>query len=92
MSQEFERFGAYLKVADMLIEQASKEGLAEKARVLALHLAHYQKKYEPIPVQESLRLMLTETIDDSQAGALADGFDVLIEVIRAVATPVEGAH
>ena len=91
MSQEFERFGAYLKVADMLIEQASKEGLAEKARVLALHLAHYQTKYEPIPVQESLRLMLTETIDDSQAGALADGFAVLIEVMRAVATPV-GAH
>ena len=92
MSQEFERFGAYLKVADMLIEQASKEGLAEKARVLALHLAHYQKKYEPIAVQVSLKLLLTETNDDSQAGALADGFDVLIEVIRAVATPVEGAH
>ena len=39
-------------------------------------------------MQESLGLMLTETIDDSQAGALADGFEVLIEVIRAVATPV----
>ena len=81
----------YLKVSDRLIEQASKEDLAETARVLALHLAHYQKKYEPIPVQDSLKLMLTETIDDSQAGALADGFEVLIEVIRAVATPV-GAH
>ena len=91
MSQEFERFGAYLKVADMLIEQASKEDLAETARVLALHLAHYQTKYDTIPVGESLKLMLTETIDDSQAAALADGFEVLIEVIRAVATPV-GAH
>ena len=40
MSQEFERFGAYLKVADMLIEPASKEDMAETARVLALHLAH----------------------------------------------------
>ena len=92
MSQDFERFGAYLKVADMLIKQASKEYLAETARVLALNLAHYQTKYDAIPVQESLRLMLTETIDDSQAGALADGFEVLIEVIRAVATPAEGAH
>ena len=32
MSQEFERFGAYLKVADMLIEQASKEDMVEVAR------------------------------------------------------------
>ena len=91
MSQEFERFATYLKVSDRLIEQASKEDIAEVARVLALHLAHYQTKYDAIPVQESLKLMLTETIDDSQAGALADGFAVLIEVIRAVATPV-GAH
>ena len=92
MSQEYERFAAYLTIADKLIEQASKDDLAETARVLALHLAHYQTKYDAIPVQESLKLMLTETIDDSQAAALADGFEVLIEVIRAVATPVEGAH
>ena len=92
MSQDFERFATYLKVSDRLIEDATKEEIAETARVLALHLAHYQTKYEPIPVQDSLKLMLTETIDDSQAAALADGFEVLIEVIRAVATPVEGAH
>ena len=91
MSQEFERFAAYLKVSDRLIEDASKEDIAEVARVLALHLAHYQKKYEAIPVQESLKLMLTETIEADQANALADGFEVLIEVIRAVAIPV-GAH
>ena len=91
MSQEFERFATYLKVSDRLIDDATKEQIGEVARVLALHLAHYQTKYDAIPVQESLKLMLTETIDDSQAGALADGFEVLIEVIRAVATPV-GAH
>ena len=91
MSQEFERFAAYLKVSDRLIEHASKEEIAEVARVLALHLAHYKKKYEAIPVQESLKLMLTETIEEDQASALADGFEVLIGVIRAVATPA-GAH
>ena len=32
MSQEFERFAAYLKVSDRLIEQASKEDLAKVAR------------------------------------------------------------
>lgn len=78
-------------MSDRLIEDASKEEIAEVARVLALHLAHYQTKYEAFPVQESLKLMLTETIEEDQANALADGFEVLIEVIRAVATPA-GAH
>ena len=49
MSQDFERFATYLKVSDRLIEQASKEDLAETARVLALHPAQYQKKYHAIP-------------------------------------------
>ena len=35
MSQEFERFATHLKVSDRLIEQASKEDMAETARVLA---------------------------------------------------------
>ena len=91
MSQEFERFAAYLKISDQLIEEAIKEDIGEVARVLALHLAHYQNKYDAIPVEESLRLMLTETIDDDQAKALADGFEVLIEVMKSLATP-ERAH
>ena len=32
MSQEYERLGAYLTIADRLIEQASKEDMAEVAR------------------------------------------------------------
>jgi hypothetical protein len=72
MSQAFERFAAYLKISDQLIEQASKEEVAEVARVLALHVAHYQTKHGAIPVEESLQLMLTETIGDDQAKALAD--------------------
>jgi hypothetical protein len=35
-------FQQYYKLADVLIEQASKEQLAECARLLALNLAHYQ--------------------------------------------------
>jgi hypothetical protein len=91
MSQAFERFAAYLKLSDQLIEQASKEEVAEVARVLALHVAHYQTKHGAIPVKESLQVMLTETINDEQAKTLADGFEVLIEVMKSVATP-EGAH
>ncbi len=35
-------FQQYYKLADVLIQQASKDQLAECARLLALKLAHYQ--------------------------------------------------
>jgi len=91
MSQAFERFAAYLKLSDQMIEQASKEEVAEVARVLALHVAHYQTKHGAIPVEESLQVMLTETINDEQAKTLANGFEVLITVMKSLATP-EGTH
>ena len=60
----------------------------ENARVLALHLAHYRAAHGEIPLKKAFDLLLTETLNDEQVGELADGFGVLIEVIRAVATPV----
>jgi len=63
MSREFERFTAYLKISDQLIDEASKDDVAEVAR--APHVAHYQTKHSAIPVEESLQLMLTETINES---------------------------
>ncbi|MEO8157954.1 MAG: hypothetical protein ABI648_09170 [Betaproteobacteria bacterium] len=78
MSQEFERFGAYLKIADMIIEQATTKDLAGTARVLALHLAlhlaHYRAAHGEIPLSKSFDLLLTETPMGDQAGELADGF------------------
>ena len=38
-------FQQYYRLADALIENASKEQLAECARLLALNLAHYQGLY-----------------------------------------------
>ena len=40
----------YYTLADRLIDQSSKEELAECARLLALNLAHYQGKYGELPV------------------------------------------
>jgi hypothetical protein len=91
VSQEFERFAAYLKLSDQLMEQASKEDIAEVARVLALHVAHYQSKHGAIPIDQSLDLLAAETISDETARTLADGFAVLVEVLKALGAP-SGAH
>jgi hypothetical protein len=45
-------FEQYYKLLDMLIEKATKEQVAEYARLLALNLAHYQAKYGEIPLED----------------------------------------
>ncbi len=44
MNEDFQNFVAYVGVSDTLIEQATKEEIAEVARVLALHVAHYRQR------------------------------------------------
>ena len=67
MNEDFQKFVAHVGVSDTLIEQASKEEIAEVARVLALHVAHYRARYGDVSVEESLGMMRTETASDEQA-------------------------
>ena len=38
-------------------------------------------------IEESLEMLRTERISDEQAKILADGFGVLVEVLKALGTP-----
>jgi hypothetical protein len=91
MTIDFQRFVAYVGASDTLIEQATKEEVAEVARVLALHVAHYRQRYGDVSLEESLQMLRTETVSDEMAKTLADGFGVLVEVLKALGTP-EGEH
>ncbi len=51
----------------MLIAQASKEQIAECARLLALNLAHYQSKFGELPLEETLAMIDTGVPNDDQA-------------------------
>ena len=44
-----------------------------------------------VSIEESLELLRTEKVSDEMAKTLADGFGVLVEVMKALATP-EGTH
>jgi len=77
-------FQQYYKLADMLIEQASKEQLAECARLLALNLAHYQEKFGEIPLEDTLAVLGATEPNDAQAILLRDGMEVLVGVLGGV--------
>ena len=81
---DLSRFTEHYKLVDLLIDQASKEQLAECARLLALNLAHYQGLYGEVPLSDTLALLDATEPSDEQALLLADGMEILIGVLGSV--------
>ncbi len=58
-------FKQYYELADVLIEKATKEQLAECARLLALNVAHHKARHGEIPLDKTLALVgMDEPNDD----------------------------
>ncbi len=74
-------FDQYNKLAIQLIENATKEQLAECAQLLAMNLAHYQGKYGEVPLEETLAMLDTDVPNDEQAKMLADGMELFVGVL-----------
>ncbi len=81
---DLSRFTEHYKLADLLIEQASKEQLAECARLLALNLAHYQGLYGEVSLSDSLTLLDATEPNGEQALLLTDGMVILVGVLGSV--------
>jgi hypothetical protein len=74
-------FEHYYKLANMLIEKATKDEVAECARLLALNLAHHQAQHGEIPLEETLALLDMYKPNEEQAKLLADGMETLVGVL-----------
>ena len=90
---DLSRFAEYYRLVDVLVEKASKEELAECARLLALNLAHYQELYGEVPLSDTLAMVNAAEPNDQQAGLLADGMELLVGVLGNVMSGLgEGRH
>ncbi|MDP3844034.1 MAG: hypothetical protein Q8Q81_15945 [Oxalobacteraceae bacterium] len=74
-------FDQYNKLADLLIEQATKEQLAECARLLVLNLAHHQSLHGEIPLGETLALPDATAPNAAQSQLLTDGMINLVGML-----------
>lgn len=77
-------FQQYYRLADALIDNASREQLAECARLLALNLAHYQGKFGEMPLEATLAVLDATEPNDAQAVMLRDGMEILVGVLGGV--------
>ena len=48
---DIDDFHTFYELADRIIADASKEDVAEAARLLALNVAHYQLRYGALPIR-----------------------------------------
>jgi hypothetical protein len=74
-------FAQYDQLATLLIEQATKEQLAECARLLARNLAHHQSLHGEIPLDDTLAMLDAATPNAAQAEMLTEGMINLIGML-----------
>ncbi len=79
----FHEFRAYWQLSEDLIADATKEDLAETARILAMQAAHYARKYGELPIPDMTHL-LANVADEESVGLLRDGTIALVGILGMV--------
>lgn len=80
----FQEFRAYWQLSEEMIAGATKEDLAEAARILAMQAAHYARKFGELPIPDLAHLLSATTVDDESAGLLRDGTEAFVGVLAMV--------
>jgi len=67
-----------------MIADATKDDLAEAARILAMQAAHYARKYGELQLPDLGHLLSATHVDDQNIGLLRDGTQALVGVLAMV--------
>lgn len=78
------RLAELTKLVERMTQEASKEAIAAAARLLAIQVGQYQRKFGALPLEEAIELLETESLSEGQAGQVADGLENLAVAIASV--------
>lgn len=81
MGNPLQDFAEASSVLDGRLETASKDEIAECARLLALNLAHYKLKFGELPLSEQEQMTRADQISPEMADLLASG---MLEMLAAL--------
>jgi hypothetical protein len=79
----FQEFRAYWQLSEDLIADATKEDLADVARILGMQAAHYARKYGELPIPDMTHL-LANTTDEGSVALLRDGTMAFVGILGMV--------
>jgi hypothetical protein len=71
-------------LVDQLVEVAEKEDIAECARLLAMKVAHYKRRFGELSLEDRLAMIGAEEINDQQAELVIDGMETLVCMLGSV--------
>ena len=77
-------FKQYLQVSDQLVSVASKEDLAECARLLAINIAHYESVHGALPLDETLEMAYAEDPNQAQIDLMSRGMETMVGVLGGI--------
>jgi len=80
----FQEFQAYWQMSEEMIANATKDDLAEVARILAMQAAHYARKYGEMQLPDLAHLLSATSVDNDSVGLLRDGTEALVGVLAMV--------
>ena len=83
-SKTFLEFRAYWQLSEEMIAQATKEDLAETARILAMQVAHYARKHGEMQLPDLSQLLSMVAVDDESVELMRDGTEALVGVLGMV--------
>jgi len=78
------RLTEFSKLTDRMLAQASKQAVADAARLLAAQLAQYQRQFGTLPTDGVLDLLGKRDLTEEEAGRVADGLETLAVALATV--------
>jgi len=82
----FQEFRGYWQLSEEMIAKASKDELAETARILAMQAAHMTRKYGEQPMPDYVNLLSAANLDDESIALLRDGAEAFVGVLATVSS------
>jgi len=76
---------SYESVLARLVDECSKEELADCALLLAMNLANYKSRFGELPSENFKELLVTDTIDEDTARILMEGSEEMIKTLAMIA-------
>ncbi len=80
----FQEFRSYWKLSEEMIADATKEDIAEVARILAMQAAHFARKYGEMQLPDLTHLLSSTAVNEDSIGLLRDGTEALVGVLAMV--------
>ena len=81
---DLQKLQQYMILVDNLVEVAEKEDIAECARLLAMNVAHYKKRYGELPLEDQLSMRTADEINEQQAELVIEGMETLVGMLGTV--------